>query len=146
MTTTIVPVLLAAAMGFGAWSWVENQSLQQSVQLLSEEKKALENANALLLDANSRMSQALTQQKASSEITDKITEELADQTQLFVNEVEKFRKMAQQRMKEITDAYARKEDTPENREAMRVDIGMERARGIWRMYCLAEPAAKECTQ
>lgn len=142
----VMGALLVASLALGGWMFYENTQLDKKVSELSGEKTALEVANGLLIDSNKTLKDALDLAKNSSAITDDVTNRIAEQTQEFNKQFDGLRKITQKKLSDIEEAYAKKEDTPENREAMRVDISMERARGIWRMYCIAEPDAVECTK
>lgn len=133
-------LVLAVAVGASFWAY----KLNHQVDKLQGDVTALSKANDMLVSANDKLVKALDLIQKSTEITDKMAEDLREDIAKINDGIDGMKKITGDRLDEIDKRYDALDDTPENREMRRVDIAMERARGVWRMYCIAEPAAVEC--
>lgn len=54
------------------------------------------------------------------------------------------KKYVDKRMKEIDAKYAKLPKTDENQEARRIEISLDRVRGLWAIYCIQVPKDLNC--
>lgn len=136
IVTGILAVALTAVLFFGMVQWIDKKNLridhlQSQVTTLTQERdKALEDlakAARSLKDANDLVAKLLDADKKAKEQATEAQKEVRD------------------KIKEIEDRYRKLPDNDNNRTRKQTEIALERARGLWASYCIAEPAAKECT-
>ena len=142
----LLGVMLAVSLGSTGWFWYESNQLSHEITRISGEKSILEASVGILTDTNKRLAEQVGKSAASTEVTNAVNEALDKQREELDKQFEGLRKITQQKFADIEKKYAAMEDTPANKELRRVEIGMERSRGIWRMFCNSEPLAVECVK
>lgn len=138
--TVIFVIAMSIAVGASLWAVKldkENTKLEGNVAQLST-------ANELLIGANDKLVQAMDLLRDSYKINEDVSKKITEEVKKITDNMEGMRNHTSKKLDEINKKYDQLDDTPENRELRRVDISLERARGIWRLYCVSEPAAKEC--
>lgn len=136
-------ILLAAG---GGYLYYENNQLQKDLISVTGEKELLDATNKIYQNTNAQLADQVQKNNQSATVTNEVNKALEEQRTALAKEFEGLRKITQQKFAEIDSKYSKMEDTPANKELRRVEIGMERSRGIWRMYCISEPLAEECVQ
>lgn len=131
----VVLAVLSLVLFFGAKQWIDNKNLR--IQALEQ---SLEKSQKDLKDAREELSKRNQSNNAATEVVDNLDDgKKADQT-----DHSKAAEDVRKKVAEIEKKYKDKEDNANNRAMKETEIAVERARGLWRSYCIAEPKAKEC--
>lgn len=131
----IVLAVLSLLLFFGAKQWIDNKNLR--IQMLEE---SLQKTQKELKDTR----EELSKRNESNDAGTKVVEDLDDKKKADQTDHSKAAEDVRKKVAEIEKKYKDKEDNANNRAMKETEIAVERARGLWRSYCIAEPTAKEC--
>lgn len=130
-----VGVVLCLGLVWGNFQIIDAKNerisaLNADVERVTTEKKALEEVIAKKIESDG--------------VTVKAKEDVVKKEVV----IEKAKTVAEQyvseKLQEIDKKYDDKEKTPVNDERKRVEISLERAKGLWLTFCLQEPEEKAC--
>lgn len=143
----LMPILLVVLGVLGVYSYVisnDRTQLQETVTQLSQ--KVGQQASELTAagETNSRLNRELEKYQRSNDITSDVKDKLTELEKADQKRYDEMQKQVSEKLKAIDSKYAAMAPSPDNSDRKAVEISLERSRGVWLLYCLAEPAAKEC--
>ena len=140
----LVAALLVIAIGFGAilyhsYTELEHTAEKQATEIsrIGEELRKAEGINKTLSDENTRL-------KGSATITEGVKDGVAEKAKELDSRYSEMQKQVSDKLKAIETKYKAQGASRESDDRKAVEISLERSRGVWLLFCLAEPKAKEC--
>ena len=144
----LLPVLIGLLMivsGYGAFLYHHNTVLANTVQAQTTEITRIggeltkaEGVNKTLADENSKL-------RGSGKITDDVATKVDEKAKELDERYSEMQKQVADQLKVIERKYGAVAPSKENDDRKAIEISLERSKGVWLMYCLAEPKSKECT-
>ncbi len=149
----IAGILLVASLTTTGVFYIQNSGLTTKLDnvTLERDKNGAERDRvagelATAMEANKTITNQLAIMQGSNKINDTVAAEIVKNNEAIKNQFDGLRILTEKRYADINKRWAEKEQTPKNIKDRRVELGFERARGTWRMYCNSEPKAVECTE
>ncbi len=144
-----MPVLIVALLGLGFYTfnvYSDRGALQTTVSSLHNEVGQLGEQLKSTAATNKRLASEIDLLKKSQTITDDIKDKLDAGAKEDKKRFEAMSKQVGDKLAAIEAKYKALEPTKDNLDRKAIDISLERSRGVYHMYCLVEPAAKECVK
>ena len=122
-----------------------NTVLANAVTTQEAEVKRLGGELAKAEDINKSLGEENSRLKGSGKITDDVTSAVAEKSKELDSRYSEMQKQVAVKLKALEAKYSAQEPTKESLDRKAIEISLERSRGVWLLYCLGEPQAKECT-
>lgn len=141
----VVIGLLILVSGYAGFMHHSNALLGQTIETQGTEINRIKGELTKAEGINKDLSAENTRLKSSGKITDDVTAKVQEQGKVLDERYSEMQKQVADKLKAIERKYGAATPSKENEDRKTIEISLERSKGVWLMYCLAEPKAKECT-
>ena len=142
----IVIGLLVLCACYSAFMYHSNTVLANTITAQEAEAKRLDGELTKAGKANADLAVENNRLKQSAGITDDVTNSVAQKSKELDSRYSEMQKQVSTKLKAIEAKYSAQEPTKESLDRKAIEISLERSKGVWLLYCLGEPQAKECVE
>lgn len=140
-------ILLVVFCALLVWAnYAMLQAKDARIDALGVTVTTLKSENKVLDDRNKEVLAALSKKADSDDATEEVklvVKKVEEQQEKIRTDANKY---VDTQLQKINAKYAALEKTKINEERRSIEISLERARGLWKSYCIQEPAADACKE